>query len=56
MTTTVKKGKNKMNVWKIIAIVLMVIIACVLALKGCGNALSKAQSVPVDYTLSLIHI
>ena len=39
-----------MNVWKIIAIVLMVIIACMLALKGCGNALSKAQSVPADYT------
>lgn len=39
-----------MNWWKVIAIVLIIIVACLLALKGCGSALSKAQSVPEDYT------
>ncbi|MDO5402591.1 MAG: hypothetical protein Q4F11_04050 [Eubacteriales bacterium] len=38
-----------MNWWKIIAIVLIVIFVCMLLLKGCGNALSKMQSVPEDY-------
>ncbi len=45
-----KKEKTKMNWWKIIAIVLIVIDICLLLLKGCGSALSKAQSVPEDYT------
>lgn len=39
-----------MNWWKIIAIILIIIVACLLVLKGCGNALSKVQSVPEDYT------
>ena len=45
-----KKVKKKMNWWKLIAIVLIVIFAFSLALKGCGNALSKIQSVPANYT------
>lgn len=45
-----EKVKRKMNWWKIIAIVLIVIFAGMLLLKGCGKALSKAQSVPEDYT------
>lgn len=45
-----EKVKRKMNWWKIIAIVLIVIFAGMLLLKGCGKALSKAQSVPEDYS------
>lgn len=45
-----EKVKRKMNWWKIIAIVLIVIFAGMLLLKGCGKTLSKAQSVPEDYT------
>ncbi len=45
-----EKVKRKMNWWKIIAIVLIVIFAGMLLLKGCGKALSKSQSVPEDYT------
>lgn len=39
-----------MNWWKVIAIALIVLNLCLLLLKGCGGALSKAQSVPEDYT------
>ena len=42
--------KKKMNWWRLIAIVLILIDVCLLLLKGCGSALSKAQSVPEDYT------
>lgn len=45
-----EKVKTKMNWWRLIAIVLIIIDVCLLLLKGCGSALSKAQSVPEDYT------
>ena len=46
-TTGRKKSKN---VWKVIAIVLIIFVVAALALKGCGQALSKIPSVPSDYT------
>ena len=42
--------KKKVNGWKVIAIILMIVCLCSLALKSCGKALSKAQSVPENYT------
>ena len=39
-----------MNLWKVIAIILIIVCLCSLLLKACGNALSKIQSVPKDYT------
>lgn len=43
------KGKKK-NMWKIIAIILIIVDVALLAFKGCGAVLSKAQSVPENYT------
>ncbi len=43
------KEKTKMNGWKIIAIVLIIIVLVSLVLKGCGHILSKIPSVPDDY-------
>lgn len=45
-----EKVKGKMNWWRLIAIVLIIIFAGMLLLKSCGSALSKIQSVPEDYT------
>ncbi len=45
-----EKGRKKMNWWKIIAIVLMVVFACSLLLKSFGKKLSEHQSVPENYT------
>lgn len=45
-----KEVKKKVNWWKVIAIVLLVIVACSLILKGCGKMLSNIQRVPEDYT------
>lgn len=42
--------KKKVNVWKIIAIVLIIADVCGLALKGCESVLAKRQSVPENYT------
>lgn len=42
--------KKKVNVWKIIAIVLIIAGMCVLVLKGCRSVLAKIQSVPENYT------
>ena len=46
----VKKEKKKRNMWKLIAIVLMIVLAWSLILKSCGKILYKAQSVPENYT------
>ena len=43
------EGKKSKNMWKVIAIVLIVFVVATLALKGCGQALSKIPSVPSDY-------
>lgn len=45
-----EKEKKKVNWWKIIAIILIIIAVCSLALKGCGKILSSIPSVPDDYT------
>ena len=45
-----EKVKRKMNWWKLIAIILIVVFAFSLALKSCGRTLSKMQSVPTNYT------
>ena len=44
------EGKKPKNMWKVIAIVLIILVVATLALKGCGQALSKIPSVPSDYT------
>ena len=41
---------EKKNMWKIIAIILIIVDLVVLCLKGCGAVMDKAQSVPEDYT------
>ena len=46
---TIGRKKSK-NVWKVIAIALIIFVVAALALKGCGQALSKIPSVPGDYT------
>ena len=43
------KVKEKKNVWKIIAIIAIVLIVGSVALKGIGQFLSKIPSVPEDY-------
>lgn len=48
-----EKVKRKMNWWRLIAIVLILVDVCLLVLKGCGSALSKRQSVPEDYTTTV---
>lgn len=45
-----KKEKRKRNMWKLIAIVLMIVLVGSLLLRGLGNILSKSQSVPENYT------
>lgn len=42
--------KKVKNVWKVIAILLIILFVVVLALKGCSQFLSKVPSVPSDYT------
>ena len=42
--------KQAKNMWKTIAIILIMIAMVMLALKGCGHAFSKIPSVPEDYT------
>jgi len=44
-----EKGKAKMNGWKIVAIILIIIVMVSLMLKGCGYILSKIPSAPDDY-------
>lgn len=43
------KTKEKKNVWKIIAIIAIILIVGSVALKGIGQFLSKISSVPEDY-------
>ena len=43
------KAKEKKNVWKIIAIIAIILIVGSVALKGIGQFLSKIPSVPEDY-------
>lgn len=45
-----EKVKKKVNWWKVIALILMIVCLCSLALKSCAKVLSKAQSVPENYT------
>ena len=44
----IERKKSK-NMWKVIAIVLIVLVLATLAMKGCVQVLSKIPSVPVDY-------
>lgn len=44
------KRKKSKNMWKVIAIILIILIMVSFALKGCGHVLSKIPSVPDDYT------
>lgn len=50
MKTDIKKERKKMNWWKVIAIILIIVCACSLLLKSCGKKLSERQSVPENYT------
>ena len=43
------EGKKSKNMWKVIAIVLIILVLATLAIKGCVQVLSKIPSVPVDY-------
>lgn len=45
-----EKVKKKMNWWKLVAVILIVIFVFSFALKSCGRALSKMQNVPANYT------
>ena len=47
------KGTAKMNWWKVIAIILIILCTCTLLLKGCVKALSRRQSVPETYTTTV---
>ena len=44
----IERKKSK-NMWKVIAIVLIILVLATLAIKGCVQVLSKIPSVPVDY-------
>ena len=44
----IERKKSK-NMWKVIAIVLIILVLVTLAIKGCVQVLSKIPSVPVDY-------
>ena len=44
----IERKKSK-NMWKVIAIVLIILVLATLAMKGCVQVLSKIPSVPVDY-------
>ncbi len=41
--------KKSKNMWKVTAIILIIIVMAILALKGCGHILSRIPSVPDDY-------
>lgn len=43
------EGKKSKNMWKVIAVVLIILVMATLALQGCGQVLSKIPSVPGDY-------
>lgn len=43
------REKTKMNGWKIVAIILIIIVMVSLILKGCGHMISRIPSIPDDY-------
>ncbi len=44
-----KTVKTRKNGWKMVAVILIIIAICFLALKGCGRVLSSMPAVPDDY-------